>query len=203
MKVQRYRYGFRSRSGHCHFEGYYPHLTGSTPREAAVNRLLTHIWCPDERSACKGTSVAAYRQQTDFRVTAHNDTCVSFRFHVRGQFDGSDVVEQRVEGFTVDLEHASEVTPFKRAQYDALMARAPKAPPAPKGPGAGERARPCGFYVRPTGIMLLFGDTREVHVPWRDIVDIIDRVPALRGFLPKPDTGGEGAAGDDGQTPPA
>ena len=189
LKIQRYRYSFRSRNGYCHFEGHYPHLTGDTPRDAAVNRLLSNLWCPNERSACPGTSVGFWRQHTDFSLTAHTDACLSFRFHTRGQFDGSPQVDQRVEGFTVDLEHAREVTPFRRAQYDALLERAPKPPPPARGAAgaSGERARPCGYYVRPTGIVLLFGDTREVHVPWEPIADIIDRVPALRGFLPSAD----------------
>lgn len=196
MKVQRFHYAFRSRSGGCWFEGYYPHLTGSTPREAAVNRLLQHLWCPDERSACKGTAAAPYRQQTDFRVTASNSDCISFRFYIKGQFEGQAATDARVEGFTVDLAHAVEVTPFKRAQYDALLVCAPKPPPPPRAPagsgaGDGARTRPCGFYVRPTGIMLLFGDTREVHVPWERIPDIVSRVPALRGFLRAPAESGE------------
>lgn len=178
MKIQRYRYAFRSKNGYCWFEGFYPQLSATGPGETAVNRLLAHIWRPDQRSACKGTSVESYRQFTDFHLTASSDTILSFRFDVTGQFEKSKLTERRVEGFTVDLQHGREVTAFGRAQYDELLSRADSAQ-------ARSESRPSGFYVRPTGIMLLCGGTREVHVSWASIADIIEHVPALRSFLKK------------------
>jgi hypothetical protein len=191
MKVHRHRYAFRSRSGHCWFEGHYPQVTGGA-KEAAVNRLLAHVWRPDQRSACRGTSIQGWRQLTDFRVTAQNEQAISFRFHVRELAEDGSASLQRVEGFVVDLVHGNEVAPFRRAEFDALLAAADRPPPPPAD---GSPARPRGFYLRPTGVVLVFGDTREVHVGWEKIRPMIEKVPALKGFLPRskqpPQGGGE------------
>ena len=192
MKVQRYRYSFRSRNGYCFFEGFFPQLSDTrndneNSREAAVNRLLMHLWRPDERTACKGTAVANYREFTDFRATYSSVTLLSLRFEVRGQFDGSREVERRVEGFTVDLAHARELLPFHRVDYDALLELARRTSPDAPPPRTTSRKsasespqRPHGFYVKPSGLVLIVGGNTEMHVAWEHLNEFTARIPALR-----------------------